>query len=117
MVLAAPLAQAIEIDVNGHHYASLQAYLASKGAVKTKAMNRKEPSGQDLHQLYVLGIEYGVIDALRDFYKTKGKPDFQEARRISPRELQEALQQEVTQTKEAKLLISSPGKLRILGLK
>jgi len=122
-----PQAQgAIEIYANGHKYDSLQAYLASKTSkVKAPQVNQKKLSGStalttgdiDLHKFYILSVENGVAGALQDFYETRGQPDFQMTRRISSEQLQEAIAQAVTTSKDPKLLISKPGKVRIMVLK
>ncbi len=134
---------AVEIYANGHQYDSLQAYLASKKSavaqspstpaslnsrqedyirkeaqqlgikvdfskVKTLKVNQKKLSDTALHKLYVLSVENGVAGALQDFYSTPV------GRRIFPEQLQGAIQQAVIRSKDPKLLISGPGKVRIL---
>jgi len=110
---------AIEIYANGHKYDSLQAYLASKKSAAVPSSPKKSSGSTTLttgdtalHKLYVLSVEHGVAGALRDFYETRGQPDF----RISPEQLPEAIAQAVTTSKDPKLLISRPGKVRIMGL-
>jgi len=118
----------IEIYANGHKYDSLQAYLTSKkivvGAGHAQPLHdseharpvHKELSDTALHQLYVLSVEHGIVDSLQDFYQTWGQSDFQVIRRISSEQLQQAIQQAVTRSKDPKLLISGPGKVRIMAL-
>ena len=94
-----PQAQgAIEIYANGHRYDSLQGYLSSK------------KSDTALHKLYVLSVEKGVIGALQDFSSTPV------GHSITPEQLQGAIQQAVTRSKDPKLLLSRPGKVRIMSL-
>ena len=95
----------IEIYAKGHKYDSLQGYLSSEkplGAVSPKL------SGTTPHELYVMSVENGVVAALRDFYSTPV------CLSITPGQLQEAIQQAVTKSRDPKLLISKPGKLRIM---
>jgi len=115
-----PQAQgAIEIYANGHKYSSPQEYLASKKPAKIVQSHQSgitakgDPyninlSNTTLHELYVLSIENGVVGALQDFYGTLA------SRSITPEQLQEAIQQAVTRSKDPKLLISEPGKVRIM---
>ena len=110
-VLGSQAQGAIEIYANGHKYDSPQAYLASKKSVKTLQVNQKNLSDTALHKLYVLSVENGVVSALQDFYQTCGESDF-----ISPEQLQEAIQQAVTTSKDPKFLISGEGKVRIMAL-
>ena len=107
-----PQAQgAIEIYANGHEYDSLQAYLASKKFTEAVTVTPpKKLSDTALHKLYVLSVENGVAVALQDFYETRGQSDL-----ISLEQLQGAIQQAVTRSKDPKLLISEPGKVRIYG--
>ena len=84
--------------------------------VKTLQIGQSALSDTTRHNLYVLSVENGVVDALRDFYLTWGQPDFQMQRSISTMQLQEAIAQAVTQSKYPKLLISKPGKIRIMDL-
>ena len=103
-----PKAQgAIEIYVKGHKYASMQEYLSSKKP--HAATSPKRSSDTALHELYVLSVENGVIDALQDFYSTPV------GHAITLEQLQEAIQQAVTRSKDPKLLISGPGKVRIMA--
>ena len=69
-----------------------------------------------MHKLYVLSVENGVVGALQDFYQTWGQADLQTPQSISSGQLQEAIQQAVTTSKDPKLLISEPGKVRIMAL-
>ncbi len=111
-----PQAQgAIEIYANGHKYDSLQAYLASKKSTEAVTPPKKI-SNTALHKLYVLSVEHGMVDALRDFYQTWGQSDFQMTRGISSEQLPEAIKQAVTTSKDPKLLISGQGKVRIMAL-
>jgi hypothetical protein len=107
-VLGTQAQGAIEIYANGHKYDSPQAYLTSK---KTAPVNQKELSDASLHKIYVLSVENGVVSALQNFYQTWGQSDF-----ISPEQLQEVIQQEVTTSEDPKLLISGAGKVRIMSL-
>jgi hypothetical protein len=110
-----PKAQgAIEIYANGHKYASPQEYLASKTLAAVPSP--KELSDTTRHQLYVLSVENGVVDALQDFYENQGQSGFQVARRITSAQLQQAIEQTVTGSKDPKLLISNPGKMRIVAI-
>jgi len=68
------------------------------------------------HKLYVLSVENGVVDALQDFYQPQGQQGFPIGQEISSEQLQAAIQQAVTASKEPKLLISEPGKVRIMAL-
>jgi hypothetical protein len=113
--LLAPLAYgAIEIYANGHKYDSLQAYLVSKksAVVKTSQVSRKNLSDSTRHKLYVLSIENGMVSALQDFYM----PGTLIGRTITSKQLQGAIQQAVTASQDPKLLISKPGKVRIMAL-
>ena len=96
---------AIEIYIKGHKYASLQEYLTSKNPPAATSLKSSNIAS---HELYVLSVENGVIDALQDFYSTPV------GHSITPEQLQEAIQQAVTRTKDPKLLISEPGKVRIM---
>lgn len=100
---------AVEIYANGHQYDSLQAYLASKKSVAAPSPPGKL-SDTALHKLYVLSVENGVVGALKDFYSTPV------GRSITAAQLQEAIQQAVTRSKDPKLLISKPGKVRIMAI-
>jgi len=84
--------------------------------VKTFRIGRKGLTSDNLHKLYVLSVESGVVGALQDFYQTWGQSDFQMTRRISSEQLQEAIQQAMATSKDPKLLISEPGKVRIMVL-
>jgi len=101
----------IEIYANGHKYDSLQAYLLSKNSATLPSSPQKLSDGA-LHKLYVLSVENGMVGALQDFYKTWGQSDFQ----ISAEQLPQAIRQAVTTSKNPKLLISRPGKVRIMDL-
>jgi hypothetical protein len=109
-VFQTPAYPAIEIYANGHKYDSPQTYLASRKSAKILQGNQKDLSDATLHKLYVLSVENGVVGALRDFYQTRGQSDF-----ISPEQLQEAIQQAVTTSKDPKLLISGAGKVRVMS--
>ncbi len=84
--------------------------------VKTFQVNQKNISDLTRHKLYVMSVENGVVGALQDFYYTRGQSGFQMDRRSSSKQLQEAIQEAVTASKEPKLLISEPGKVRIMAL-
>lgn len=68
------------------------------------------------HRLYVLGIENGMASALQDFYAARGGLQFHATRQILPDQLQEAIQEAVTASRSPKLLISEPGKMRIMAI-
>ncbi len=108
-VLAPQARGAVEIYANGHQYDSLQEYLASKKSAVAPSPPEKL-SDIALHKLYVLSVENGVVGALQDFYSTPV------GRSITAEQLQEAIQQAVTKSKDPKLLISKPGKVRIMSL-
>jgi hypothetical protein len=84
--------------------------------VKTFQVNQRGVSDATMHQLYVLGVEHGMVEALHDFYQSWGESNFQMPKRISSEQLQEAIQQAVTTSKDPKLLISEPGKMRIMAM-
>ena len=112
----------IEIYANGHKYNSIQAYVAAKKLAASRPAPTPVPlkgnmSDATLHKLYVLSVENGVVGALQDFYQNVGHSDFQITHQISSDQLQEAIQQAVTTSKDPKLLIAEPGKMRIMGLK
>ena len=119
-VLSSSSQGAIEIFADGHKYDSLQAYQASEksSTVQTSAASAEltDLSNITRHQLYVLSVENGVVGALQDFYQSQGVLDFQLSHRISSEQLQEVIQQTVTKSTDPKLLISEPGKLRIMSL-
>ena len=71
----------------------------------------KDLSDAVLHKLYVLSVENGMVSALQDFYQALGQSNS-----ISPEQVQEAIQQTVTTSKDPKLLISGAGKVRIMSL-
>ena len=85
--------------------------------VKTFQVNQQKIPDNIQHQLYVLSVEDGMVNALKDFYQTWDQADLIQIRKISSDQLQEAIQQAVTASKEPKLLISEPGKVRIMALK
>jgi hypothetical protein len=116
LVFQIPAYSAIEIYVNGHKYDSPQAYLASKRSAVVVGARHAVPVHKDLsdavlHKLYVLSVENGMVSALQDFYQALGQSNS-----ISPEQLQEAIQQTVTTSKDPKLLISGAGKVRIMSL-
>ncbi len=78
--------------------------------VKTLQVNQEKLSEADLHKLYVLSVENGVVGALRDFYSNPI------GRSITVAQLKEAIAQAVTTSKDPKFLISRPGKVRIMSL-
>lgn len=84
--------------------------------VKTFQVNHKDLSGKSLHKLYVLSVENGLVGALQGFYSSWGQTDLQIPRLVSSGHLQEAIQDAVTTSKDPKLLISEPGKMRIMAL-
>lgn len=84
--------------------------------IKTYQIDHHNISNSTRHQLYVLGVENGMVGALQDFYQTWGQSDIPITRRISSEQLQEAISQAVTSSKYPKLLISEPGKMRIMAL-
>lgn len=109
----------IEIYVNGHKYGSFEAYLASKKTVAANVPVSQKPKGLSdltLHKFYVLSVEHGVVDALEDFYENWGQLDNPMPRKISSEQLQEAIQEAVSASKDPKLLISEPGKVRIMSM-
>jgi hypothetical protein len=69
-----------------------------------------------LHNLYILGVERGVVDALRNFYQKMSPSDIRVTPRILSNQLQDVIKQEVTTSKNPKLLISQHGKMRIMSL-
>ena len=86
------------------------------GKVKTFQVNNKSLSDKALHKLYVLSVEKGVVGALQDFYQSMGSSGLQIARKISTDQLQDAIAQAVTTSNDPKLVISEPGKVRIMAL-
>jgi len=68
------------------------------------------------HKLYVLSVENGMVGALREFYPVWGSSDTKLAGQISSQQLQGAIEKEVKISKGPKLLISEPGKVRIMDL-
>jgi hypothetical protein len=103
----------VEIYARGQKYGSLQDYLASKKSAATQV--HRKLSDADLHRLYVLSIENGMVNALQDFYQAWGNADLK-VRRISLGQVQDLIRQAVTSSKSTKLLIVQPGKLRIMSL-
>lgn len=84
--------------------------------VKTFQVDHQNISDTTRHKLYILSVENGVVGALQDFYQTWGQSDIQIPRKITSEQLQEAIQQAVLRSKYPKLLISEPGKMRIMAL-
>ena len=84
--------------------------------IKTFQVNQESLNDTTRHQLYVLSVENGVVSALQDFYHNRGQYDIQMPHRISSAQLQGAIQQAVTRSKDPKLLISEPGKIRIMAI-
>jgi hypothetical protein len=84
--------------------------------VKTFQVGQKDMPDKTLHQFYVLSVEHGVVGALQDFYQNWGQSEVQVPRTISSEQLQVAIQQAVATSKEPKLLISEPGKVRIMAM-
>jgi hypothetical protein len=105
----------VEIYAKGHQYDSLQTYLTSKKLALFRA-HQKGLSDETRHKLYVLSIENGITGVLQDFYQAWDQSRLQTVFRISPDQLQNAIQQAVTASKDPKLLISQPGKVRIMEL-
>jgi hypothetical protein len=80
-----------------------------------------------MHTLYGLGVEDGVVGALKDFYQTLG-PRFDHpsehtivlsvpvSRAISPGQMEAAIKKAVTASGSPKFLISESGKVRIMTL-
>ncbi len=84
------------------------------GKIKTFQVKQMKLADTVLHKLCILSVENGVVDALQDFYGSRGRSDFH--RMITSSQLQEAIEQAVRTSKEPKLLISGPGKVRIMAL-
>jgi hypothetical protein len=84
--------------------------------IKTLQIDHKNLSDTSLHKLYVLSVENGMVGALQEFYQTWGQSDLPINSIISSEQLQEAIQQAVATSKDPKLLISEPGKVRIMEL-
>jgi tRNA A37 N6-isopentenylltransferase MiaA len=97
----------IEIYANGQRYASLQAYIEAREA------GELDPK---IHKLFVLGVENGVIEALQDFYQSRTQEDLPQIRTIPLSRLQQYLKQTISMSKDPKLVIAQPGKVRILTL-
>ena len=109
---------AIEIYAHGHKYDSWGAYAASKelAAVPSVKVNQSPLVGADLHQFYVRSVEHGFAGALMDFYQTYGHVDILKPRSISSDQLQDAIKRAVTSSQDPRLLITGPGKVRIMSL-
>jgi hypothetical protein len=84
--------------------------------VKTFQIGPKGSSSELIHRFYVLSVENGVVGALQDFYQNWGQSVPRISRVISSEQLQEAIQQAVSSSKDPKFLISEPGKVRIMAL-
>ena len=84
--------------------------------VKSFQINQKKLTDAALHKLYVLSVENQMVGALRDFYQAWPQSDSRLAPGISSKQLQEAIRQKVATSKAPKLLISGPGKVRIMAL-
>ncbi|MBF0511872.1 MAG: hypothetical protein HQL13_06050 [Candidatus Omnitrophica bacterium] len=83
--------------------------------MKTLQVKEARISEATRHKLYVLSVENGVVRALEDFYQMhRGWGHI--AQNLPVNQLEGAIQQAVTQSKSPKLLISEPGKLRIMSL-
>ena len=126
-----PANGAIEIYANGHKYNSLQEYALWKESVnnpkgKSFQASQKNLSDETLRKLYALSIENAMAGVLRNFYQTwepseslisrtvmLGTPA---TRDITPEQLQKAIEQSVTVSKDPKLLISGQGKVRIMAI-
>lgn len=128
VVLGSPARGEIEIYANGHKYDSLQAYQVSKESAVAHSSQESQNILSDAtrHKLYVLSIENGMAGILQDFYETLDQSGPQMVHTLipgtpvslsnTPEQLQEAIQQAVTASKDPKLLISQPGKMRIMDL-
>ena len=84
--------------------------------IKTFQLGPSNISDNTRHRLYVLSIENGVIGALEDFYQGRQQSGLPMPHRIFLAQLQEAIRKAVTTSKEPKLLISEPGKVRIMAI-
>ena len=108
----------IEIFADGHRYDSFKDYQDSKKHLEVLSKQAKtatmSPATQ--HRLYVMSVEKGVVGALEDFYEQRSSPAIQLAHRVTLDQMQEAIQEAVTSSKGPKLLISQPGKIRIMAL-
>lgn len=109
---------ALEIYVDGKKYDSFASYKASernKAQVMPK-LSAKPLSEETRHRLYLLGIETGVIGAMRSFDHPNGSGGYMINGVLVPQELESVLAQTVGSSEIPKLLIIEPGKLRIMAL-
>lgn len=84
--------------------------------IKTLKIDQDSISPSTIHKFYVLSVENGVVSALQDFYQAWGQADLQTPQSISTGQLEGVIQQAVSASKDPKLLISEPGKVRIMSL-
>ena len=120
-VLASPALGAVEIYANGHKFDSIQDYTSwEESALHSKALSLKDGqikiSDTTRRKLYILSIENGMAGILQNFYQTWGQSVLPVTHRISSDQLQEAIQQAVMASTDPKMLISQPGKMRIVDL-
>jgi len=106
---------ALEIYVNGQKFDSFEAYKASKNAQLKKILLNHHDLPPGSHQLAVIGVEDGVVGALKNFYVPQNQIGEAINRTIRPADLEDVLAQAVGGSDIPKLLIASPGKLRILA--
>ena len=119
---ASPVHGAIEIYAHGHKFDSIQEY----NSWKESSVHIKKDSSSKAHQvnlsdatrrkLYVLSIENGMAGILQNFYQSWGQSALPVTHRISSDQLQGAIQQAVMASTDPKMLISQPGKMRIVDL-
>jgi len=84
--------------------------------IKTIQIKPKSQSELAQHRLFVLGIENSVVGALQEFYQNWGQSDIRMPKEVSVDQLQQIIEQAVSSSKEPKLLISEPGKVRIMSI-
>jgi len=132
----------VEIYADGRKYDSLSVYKASKhtlnlGDLHPKAkvqgtvpLTQTAPltlSELTMHELYGLGVEEGVLWAMKDFYQTLNPGrDFPHehtivlstptSHPISAAQMEGAIKKAVTASGSPKFLISEAGKMRILTM-
>ena len=111
----------IEIDADGQRYDSLKDYLTAQQSsskhpyVSTVVISQKRDSAP-VHELRSLSAEYGVAGALKDFHQHQRPFDLHLSTSVSAEQLRNILENEISTSKEPKLLISAPGKVRIMSL-
>ena len=120
-VLASPALGAVEIYANGHKFDSIQDYTSwEESALHSKALSLKDGqikiSDTTRRKLYILSIENGMAGILQNFYQSWGQSALPVTHRISSDQLQGAIQQAVMASTDPKMLISQPGKMRIVDL-